>query len=320
MCVFCNQRSISGKKQFFSESVREEIDTVSGSVDVENCEVELAFFGGSFTGIDRALMIELLSIGDEYKNKGIVSSLRCSTRPDYIDGEILDILHKYGMDTVELGIQSVSDKVLEVCRRGHTFESTDRACRMIRERGFDLVGQMMIGLPGSSAEDEIATAEYICSVGAVGARVYPTVVFYDTELMQMCRDGSYTPLTTEEAVMRTKRVLDIFDKNSVPCIRVGLCSSENLSDENCVFGGANDAAIGEMAMSALYLEKIEEKLAGTDVFGKDIVIYCPRSDVSKVSGHRRSNKEYILKKYHPKSVKIIEKDELIGYNIRIGIS
>lgn len=179
-CVFCNQRTISGRLSFDISTVRTEIERALSTVG-DGDEAEIAFFGGSFTGIDRGLMIELLELAHEYVSAGRVRSIRCSTRPDYIDGEILDILGRYGVVVIELGLQSADEQVLMRTKRGHGFDAEERACRLIVERGFELVGQMMIGLPGSTAESELATADFIIRSGASGARVYPTVVFPDTK-------------------------------------------------------------------------------------------------------------------------------------------
>lgn len=318
MCVFCNQRSISGRMSFDISSVRRDIDTVL-STSGEDDDIEIAFFGGSFTGIDRGLMRELLDIAQGYINEGKVQSIRLSTRPDYIDDEILDILAKYSVKTVELGLQSMDDAVLTASRRGHTAEQAERACRLIKKRGFELVGQMMIGLPESTSEKEISTAERICELGADGARIYPTVVFYETELAEMLKRGEYTPLDTDTAVERTKNALRVFVERGVPCIRVGLCSGESLNDPALVAGGASHPAIGELAMSALYLDLICEKLdEEKSLHGVDtLVIECPVGETSKIIGQKRRNIAKICAKYGIKSVKVLEKNELLRYNIRI---
>ena len=150
-CVFCNQRSISGVDEFNPESVTDIIESALATIG-EGVDVEIAFFGGSFTGIDRPLMIRLLEIANSYLVSGKISGIRCSTRPDYISREILDELKKYGMTVIELGLQSIDDSVLSLTKRGHTSDSAMRACKMIKERGFDLIGQMMIGLPDSTLE------------------------------------------------------------------------------------------------------------------------------------------------------------------------
>lgn len=318
MCVFCNQRSISGHTGFSVCEVERDIEAALSTIK-EGTKTEIAFFGGSFTGIDRALMVELLDIAQKYIDDGRVSSIRLSTRPDYIDDEILRILSGYGVKTIELGLQSMDDGVLALSRRGHSSERAAEACKMIKARGFELVGQMMIGLPGSDSEREIATARKICELGADAARIYPTVVFYGTELSDMTERGEYSPLDTDDAVQRTKLALAVFAEAGVPCIRVGLCASENLSSPDAVRGGANHSAIGELAMSALYLDRIEEAISEQelDLKGKKVVIYVPSGEISKAVGHKRANVEKIREKYCPKSVKILEKSELLRYNIII---
>ncbi len=178
-CVFCNQRSISGTVSFDEANVKSTIDQALSTVRCDDV-CEIAFFGGSFTGIDRELMIRLLELGRGYIDKGLISSLRCSTRPDYIDGQVLDILKLYGVKTVELGLQSTDDGILRLSKRGHTLADEERAVRLIKEWGFELIGQMMIGLPGASAESEVETAKRLVEWGCDGARIYPTVVFKDT--------------------------------------------------------------------------------------------------------------------------------------------
>ena len=315
-CVFCNQRTISGHGDFKIESVREEIEVALSTLD-ENTEREIAFFGGSFTGIDRALMIELLDLAQGYVKEGLVSEIRLSTRPDYIDGEILDILSRYSVKTIELGLQSMCDDVLLASKRGHSSERALEACRAIKERGFLLIGQMMIGLPKSSADDEIYTAELICRSGADGARVYPTVVFAETELAEMMNIGEYHPLDTETAVERTKNVLSVFDNYGVPCIRVGLCASENLRDASLAIAGATHSAIGEMAMSGVFYERICKELDKRKIKGGSLIIYVAKGATSKAIGQKKKNKENICKKYCLESLKVLEKNEILGYNIKL---
>lgn len=315
-CVFCNQRSISGRQSFDPADVVRQIEEALSTID-DGCECEIAFFGGSFTGIDRELMIYLLDTAQGYIDAGRVGAIRLSTRPDYIDRERLDILSGYGVKTIELGLQSICDRVLDVTKRGHTSKDAEEACRLIKEYGFELIGQMMIGLPSSTLEDEIYTAQKICDMGADGARVYPTVVFYNTELCEMAERGDYIPLDEDDAVMRTKEVLSVFDRRGVKCIRVGLCASENLSDEDEVYGGANHSAVGELAMGELYYERICRELdsQGAIFDGGTLIIYASKGATSKVSGQNRRNKIRICKKYGFDKIKILEKSEIIGYNI-----
>ncbi|MCQ2426848.1 MAG: radical SAM protein [Clostridia bacterium] len=350
-CVFCNQRVISGRQFFDENDVEKQIRTACSTLNPEDC-AEIAFFGGSFTGIDRGLMVRLLETAHAFlaDPRCPVKSVRCSTRPDYIDGEILSVLKKYGVETVELGIQSISDGVLAASRRGHTAEMTVKACRAVRAAGFRLIGQMMVGLPGSTPESERATAEFICGEGADGARIYPTVVFTRTELCDMAKAGAYVPLTDAEAVERTADLLEIFDAAGVPVIRTGLCSGESLSSPEEVYGGASHPAIGEMAMSEVFRRRLDRALkeisvktagdapegdenvpatvgdtAGSPGVGRtekrlpELVIYVPQGCQSKVCGQHKSNMSFIREKYRIGKIKILEKNDIIGYNILLNI-
>ena len=319
-CVFCNQRSISGKMSFSPDSVIQEIEDSLSTIR-EDQEVEIAFFGGSFTGIDRELMIYLLDIAQKYVDCGRVSGIRLSTRPDYINEEILRILKGYAVKTVELGIQSMDDRVLIACRRGHVSSQSEKACRLVKEFGFSLIGQMMVGLPSASVEIEKYTAQRICEMGADGARIYPTVVFYDTELCQMSRSGDYKPLDLDNAVYRTKEPLKVFDSNPVPCIRVGLCASENLSSEESVYGGANHSAIGELAIGEIFFERLDSAFEERKESGnleKIPTVYVPKGCVSKAVGQKRKNILRLCEKYSLANVKVLENSSIIGYNILIS--
>ncbi len=315
-CVFCNQHTISGHGGFELERAEREIEESLATIPV-GTPTEIAFFGGSFTGIDRGLMVSLLELAESYVRRGSVSQIRLSTRPDYIDDEILSILSSYSVRTVELGLQSFDDGVLAASKRGHDSKCAKRACEQVKRAGFELIGQMMIGLPGSDASNEIESAKMICRLGADGARVYPTVVFAETELADMMKEGRYSPLTLEDAVERTKNVLSVFDREGIPCIRVGLCASENLRDSSMAIAGANHAAIGEMAMSALYFERICEELDARRICGGGITVFVSRGSVSKAVGQKRINKVKICEKYGLEWVKVLEKNEIIGYNIII---
>ena len=316
MCVFCNQRAISGVCSFILENAEKTIENALSSLEGMADKTEIAFFGGSFTGIDRKLMLTLLDLAEKYVRDGMVSGIRMSTRPDYIDDEIINILKNYTVRAVELGIQSTSDTVLKASKRGHTAECSFRAMTMLKEAGFDAVGQMMIGLPGSSIEDEMKTAKDICSFGAVGARIYPTIVFKDTELFDIAKRGEYTPLTIDEAVVRSASALDIFSENNVECIRIGLCDSENLHSDETYYAGPNHPALGELIIGEVYYRKIHETLDRNNL-KKSVTISVPKGDISAAVGHKRTNKIRIENEYNVKNIKFIEKDSLPRYNIEI---
>lgn len=310
MCVFCNQRSISGKTHFEKESVIRDIETALSTIP-SDAEVEIAYFGGSFTGIDRELMIYLLDVAESFIKNPIdgrakISGIRMSTRPDYINAEILDILSNYTVSAIELGLQSMDDGVLTLSKRGHNAEQARIACNLIKERGYYLVGQMMIGLPSSDIEKEIYTANMICDMGCDGARIYPTVVFYDTELACMCNENTYTPLDIDSAIERSACVLDIFNKRNVDCIRIGLCASDNLSDESLVMGGANHPALGELVMGEVYYKNMREILLSRENKCDSVEFLVPHGDISKAIGQKGKNRERLMREFSLKSIKFTE--------------
>ena len=283
-CVFCSQVKITGKKiekdrDLELAELRELLDSV-GEESIKNSDNRIAFFGGSFTAIERGRMINLLSVAKEYIEKGVASGIRISTRPDCIDGEILDILEEYGVKEIELGIQSTDNKVLTLSGRGHTAEDSYRACEMILKRGFTLGGQMMTGLPGATIESEVKTASDIVRMGAKESRIYPTVVFEGTELYRMTQRGEYTPLDTEDAVRRSAACYRIFLDNNVKVLKVGLHSSENLRQAPC---GANHPSIGELIKGRVLSDIIAEK--AQDCEGRILDISVGKSQLSMLKGH-----------------------------------
>ncbi len=320
-CVFCNQRTISGVSEFSVEFVIPQIEEALATINTAVTTAEIAFFGGSFTGIDRSLMCELLQIAYGYIENGLVESVRLSTRPDYIDDEILDILAKYGVKTIELGLQSMVDRVLVASKRGHDSESAINACRKIVARGFDLVGQMMIGLPSSTLEDEIFTARQIVECGAVGARIYPTVVLQQTELKDYCCQGMYEPLGVEDAVYRSKEVMKIFIEGKVDVIRVGLHASENLVSSETYYAGPNHSALGELVYGELYydIEKNTLSELGEDLSGRCVTIYVPAGATSKAVGQKKKNIIRLKEEFKLLDINVECDASLSDYQIKINL-
>ncbi len=318
-CVFCDQRAISGISYFSENDARAVIDGYLATVkDGDECEI--AFFGGSFTGIDRDLMIRLLDLAEGYVRKGRVCGIRMSTRPDYIDPEIIGILQNYTISAVELGVQSMNDRVLEISGRGHTAADTGRSAALLRGAGIPFVGQMMVGLPGSASEDEVKCAEMICALGAVGSRIYPTLVFKNTELHEMMDRGEYVPLTVDEAVSRSADVLSVFLDNGVKCLRIGLCDTDRLSGEGDFVAGPRHPAMGELVKSEIYLRRITRELDTLEKDGKltgSLEISVPKGDLSAAVGHKGRNRTEILTRYPVNSIVFLEKSSILWYNFKI---
>ena len=315
-CVFCNQRTISGVMDFKLSDVEKQIDESLATLS-DDCEAQIAFFGGSFTGIDRSLMIDLLEIANSYIKSGKVSSIRCSTRPDYINEEILVLLKKYGVSDIELGLQSICDDVLTCTKRNHTSNHSEQACRLIVSYGFNLVGQMMIGLPQSSLKKELETAGFIISAGAKAARIYPTLVLKGTELEDMARTGIYIPISLDEAVARSAAVFRLFIENGVDVIRIGLCASENLSSDETYFAGPNHPALGELVLNRYFFDKIVNTIP--DNIPQNSILQvnvCPKS-LSRAIGQNKINKAQLMKLFNFEDIRFVSDQTLDEYGISI---
>ena len=214
----------------------------------------------------------------------------------------------------------MSDRVLNACRRGHKASDTERAFALLRSASIPVVGQMMIGLPEASSQDEISCAEVICKMGAVGTRIYPTLVFRGTELEELYENGHYVPLTVSEAVERSKSVLDVFVRHGVPCLRIGLCESENLHSDTSYVAGPNHSEIGELVMSRFYRDRIFDALPATaETKNKTLVITHPRGHASRVVGHRAQTKRELRATYGYSAVKLVESDRLTEYHVEVAI-
>lgn len=318
-CVFCSQVKITGKESTEYE-IDDEVKSLKNTIDeslatIKNANTQLAFFGGSFTGIERHRMIALLETVFSYVKNGKINSIRVSTRPDYIDQSILDTLREYAVTDIELGIQSINDKVLRACARGHNSSIVYKSAELIIKNGFNLAGQMMVGLPQSTLNEEIQTADAIINMGATGARIYPTVVFEGTVLYDMVIRGLYKPITNEEAVERCARVLDRFVSAGVNILKIGLHSSENLARAEY---GANHPAIGELVKAKLYYLRISEILKNMDCRKKQIEIRVSDKEKSKLLGHGRQIINDLIREFDLAGVDVvIAKNEIFKPIIRI---
>jgi len=320
-CVFCNQKKITGCQKYDYEFATRQITEQLTTTDIHTDNVQIAFFGGSFTGIERTSMIAMLEVAAQFIKAGQVRSVRISTRPDYIDTEILNILKEYNVTDIELGIQSMDDSVLNTAERGHSAADSLRAAELIISHGFNFVGQMMVGLPDSDLDKEIMTAKEICNMGACGVRIYPTLVFQNTELENWYINGKYIPLTVTEAAYRCSKIIKVFDDHNVPIIRLGLCETDNLRTEGSVVAGPYHPAIGEISENLFYQNEIEKLIVdnGSKTQDRILSVFVSSGSISKAIGQKKSNKLYLYAKYGFALIKFYEDASLSGRNIRIAI-
>ena len=312
-CVFCDQRAITARDGDITPKQAEEIiedylPTLSGR---GLSEIEIAFFGGSFTGIPMEEQSAFLTVAKKYKDAGKVSRIRLSTRPDYINEEILRNLKDYSVDTIELGVQSFDEAVLAASGRGHDAASVYRACEQIRAYGFQLGIQLMIGLPRDTRETAVRSARLAAELAPEMARLYPTVILKNTELCRMYQSGSYVPPTHEEMVGTVAEMYRILTEAGVNVIRVGLKSTELISEsgDSAVFGNSYHPAFRQLVQGVLARQKIEERIreilgerAGTageqsSAARTRILISAGNKGFSAVIGHQGVNRKYFTEHY-----------------------
>lgn len=305
-CVFCNQRRISGSLQPATAADVEKAINDAAALLPKGAKRQLAFYGGSFTAIPHEQQLSLLKAAKAGLDAGLIHSVRLSTRPDAIDGEILNTLSRYGVETVELGAQSMDDEVLALSGRGHTAGDVEQASGLIKSRGFRLILQMMTGLPGDSPEKSIATAERIIALRPDGVRIYPTVVVRDTALFDLWQAGHYTPHSVEDAVELCSRIVSMFEKAGIPIIRLGLNPTEELSG-GMAAAGAYHPALGEMVKSRIMLKKAVVLLEGTAA-GSCVVLGVHKSMISQMTGQKRCNATALTERFSLSGLKIVAAD------------
>lgn len=293
-CIFCNQNSISGqKKNMTKEETKKTIDYFLENIKDKDAKKEIAFFGGSFTGIDVKLQEELLQVAYEYIEKGQVDSIRISTRPDYIDKEILKRLKKYKVKTIELGVQSANDYILGRANRGHTFKDVERASKLIRWYGFNLGHQMMVGLPESNRIDEINTAKALIKLKPKIVRIYPVLVIKGTKLEKEYNEGVYEPLSLVQAVETCKQLVRMFVDKKIEVIRVGLQNTDEICNpeekESEVVAGPFHPAFRQLVESSMWYDAIVEKIKKLNVKVKEVEVTVNPIDINNVIGHKREN-------------------------------
>ncbi len=287
-CVFCNQHRISGRKGGFPDK-----DTITSTINTYldswkgSGRREVAFYGGSFTAIDSSIQEGLLAAVSPFIDEGQIDSIRISTRPDFIDLDVLSFLKVRGVSTIELGIQSMDDEVLLASGRGHSAGDSIRACELVKAYGFKLGCQLMPGLPGDSSEKSLDGAGQVAKLEPDFVRIYPTLVIEGTELAGLYNGGTFIPLDLDSAVDLCAAMVEIFREKGIDVIRVGLQPEASL--EASVIAGPYHPAFGEMVESSIFLNKARHQIDSIAECRKNVVLAISPRDESALRGQKNSN-------------------------------
>lgn len=322
-CTFCNQKTISGQaKQVTAKEVKETIEYYLSNFKDDNKYVEVAFFGGSFTGIEEEVQEELLQAAFEFIKQKKVNSIRISTRPDYIDKKILKRLKKYKVKTIELGVQSTNNYILARCQRGHTFEDVKKASKLIRRKHFILGHQMMVGLPESTKLDEINTTKSLIKLKPKIVRIYPVLVIKGTKLEEEYRNNEYIPLTVNQAVERCKEIVTLFNKKNIRVIRIGLQNTNTIDEpghnESEVVAGPYHPAFRQLVESSMWYDSVVEEIKQFNTKVKLVQVRANPVNINNIIGHKKENIEK-LNQIYDVEVKVVADEKIKPGHFKVEI-
>ncbi|WP_321494942.1 radical SAM protein [uncultured Desulfobacter sp.] len=325
LCVFCNQRLIA-KQTSNEQSFDSEAQRLSAVIHTylqfkkNRDQVELAFFGGNFLGLETARVLALLGEVQPWIRQGQIHKIRCSTRPDTVTQKILDLARPFGLETVELGVQSMDDSILALAERGHTSEDTRQALALLKENGLNTGVQVMIGLPGDDDAGAVRTARELAELGPDFARIYPLLVLNGSRLAQWYRSGRYVPLSLDQAVDQTKKMVAIFRRAGVSVTRIGLQATQMMDDADQMISGPWHPAFGHLVLSSLMFDqackKIDRLLDGLTEKNenpekpRNLVLQVNPKSLSRLQGNRKANLGRLTQRY-PKLSFTIERIETL---------
>lgn len=325
-CIFCDQKLLSGVRPLLPEpaQIRNTVETWLHRSPGRPAEV--AFFGGSFSLLPRETQRSLLDSVSSFLEDGRISGVRISTRPDALDHSILIFLREHGVRTIEVGVQSLNDQVLQRCNRGHSADDAVEAIARVAEAGFSVGAQLLPGLPGDSRQISLQTVRDAIAAGAQFLRIYPAVVLAGTRLAAVYTAGEYIPPNLEQGVKTCARMLHLCLKKGIPVIRIGLQAEESLQQNSSILAGCWHPALGQLVRSELYYDLICSLTTDCDT-AKPFTLACHPRSFSEVIGNRRHN----LQRLHQQGLIInrIEPDaslvpdtiilKQLGYHYRANI-
>ncbi len=316
-CAFCNQKTITGTKHdvLSPEKLRLQINNFLKFKGQKAFEVQIAFYGGNFLGTEESYMKMLLNEAAKFIKNGSVDSIRFSTRPDTIVKHRLDLLKDYPVSTIEIGVQSMNDRVLLLSNRGHTADDSKKAVTLLKERDY-LVGlQMMVGLPGDDEPTSLATGDAIADLAPDFVRIYPTVVIAGSPLAKWYKQGTYKPLSIDKSVSVVKKLYLLFKEKNIPVIRMGLQAGKELDQGTSVLAGPYHPAFGHMVFSEIFLDMAVKALKAETSLNKTVTINVHPKNISKMRGLKNKNLNILKNNFNLHQINIIpdqtmEKDRL----------
>ncbi len=306
-CAFCNQTTITGTEPSIptSRDIDQLIHRFLEYGRPHRSTVQLAFYGGNFLGLPETQIISLLEVAARSVASGTIGGIRFSTRPDTITLEQLSIIDGFPVQTVELGVQSMNDRVLSLSRRGHSATDTTNAVEMLKKRDYEIGLQMMMGLPGEDEGTCLSSGQIIADLSPDFIRIYPTVVLKGSLLARWYREGTYEPLPLEEAIRRATKLYKIFEDKDIPVIRMGLQSSDGLEKGDTILAGPYHPSFGELVYSEMFFERASALLQTLDSAEDTVCLKVHPKSISKLKGHKNNNINKLKDAYQLRAIRVI---------------
>ncbi|MBN1546698.1 MAG: radical SAM protein [Syntrophaceae bacterium] len=311
-CIYCNTRQIAGKSEepMTAEHIHQTVTRYIGQAKDRPEPVELAFYGGNFTGMDRNEQTRLLEITDNLIERGMIHQVRIATRPDDLDTETLDMLKKHRVETIEIGVQSMADDVLNLSRRGHTSEDVTRAIGQAKGCGFTVGVHLMAGLPGDNANKFRETIRKTIALRPDMVRLHPTLVFADTPLANMYQAGEYAPLDLAEAVRLCKYALVEFERAGICLIRLSLQETELMRAPGNILAGPSHPAFRSLVEASLFRDMAVKLLQQSKEKGSSVTFYVNPRDVSSFRGERNGNIQDLYNRFQLANIRVLSNPHL----------
>lgn len=316
-CIFCRQETIASPGAIGVREVRNVLEQAVRSPRFDPLRnPEVAFYGGTFTGLPEHRMAELLDAVRPYIDCGAIRSIRVSTRPDSIHEEHLGFLRRSGVSTVEIGAQSMDDRVLDLSKRGHSAEDTIRSVRLLKKHGFRVGMQLMPGLPGDSGAQFLRTIDRVLDLRPDMARLYPALVIRGTELERHYLAGRYRPLPLDDALAQCEEGCMRLEGSGIPVIRIGILNSPSLAEKGEIIAGPWHASFGYLVRCRIYWRRIESFLPAYGE-AKRIRLLVPRRELPLIRGYRNAGMRMIEDRTGAEVTEIRPDDSLLMGEIRV---
>jgi histone acetyltransferase (RNA polymerase elongator complex component) len=319
-CVFCDQSSITGVRSTRPQKdVCHQIEAFLKFKTERRNRIQIAFFGGNFLGMPADKIKRLLAVATEYIRSSRVNSIRFSTRPDTIDRKRLNLIKNFPVTTIELGVQSMDERVLSTTKRGHSALETETAIQQLKEFNYEIGIQLMVGLPGDTPERSIASAQRIARLKPDFIRIYPTVVLAGSPLAAWYRKGDYVPLSMETAVSQAKKMYLLFKSENIRVIRMGLQASVDLENGSTILAGPYHPAFGHQVYSEVFLDMAIAALESENSIEEPLALRVHPCSISKMKGLKNKNIHILKEKFNIESIKVVpdgsigEDSLVIGY-------